>query len=128
MAIEKRIMIIDESLIHSNIISSLLLENNYPFNKYNCIFKGIEELVTTHRQYDLLLISNLTKSNLTSGYAVKRIKEKDVKLKTLPIIYVTDSINLEDIDFYYYGGNSIVRSIEPKNRFLQKIEYLTNSN
>lgn len=123
MSIEKKIMLIDENVLTLKIIQNML-KSRYNLKSYCNSLVALDELFKPNSNYNLVLIGE-TNSNANLIKITREIRHRK-NTTNLPIVYMVE--NLENfglsIDFFYYGGNSIIKDIRDRNKVFQKLNYL----
>lgn len=122
MSLENKIMLIDENSMTLKFIEKALK------SKY-AIFSEIDAKIALSKlqtPYGLIIISNTSYSKISPAEIVIQIK-KNNKMSSIPIIYISPNIDIIiDSDFFYAGGNLILRNITDISKFHAKLDYLLN--
>jgi DNA-binding response OmpR family regulator len=113
------ILLLENDDDFSKIMSSYLLKNNF---LVTVVFDGeqAEELIYTNC-YDLLLL-NINVSIINGLDLAKKLK---IEGFTIPIIFITESLSLDDFHkAYAYGANDFIRKPFVLDELLTRIKYI----
>lgn len=117
-----KILLLEDDIILSEIISEYLEKNNFiVFTVYN----GLDAIELTYSKDIDLLILDINVPNINGLEITNKLRKEGYKI---PIIFVTSSIHIEDLQkAYKFGGNDFIRKPFSLEELLIRINYIRDN-